>query len=470
MEKIALCVSSLNGQWKAVALRRSAVGGQWECPEPVREFSAADAVIRESASRTRANGRGVAVVLSHAQLSHHVIEVPPAKGWALQQFLERRASSLKTYEGPAAWSAQPALPTRNGKSVLIHLCPQAALDQLASACRSAGLELVRVLPAPAVLAAQLRQLPLEKDEVALLAAETGGTTTVVVGRKDGQVCLARTILGTWDTHPEQLGINLARTIGYGEQQSGVVVRSVWLFGATASAHQGVMTSVLKRPVQISPVAPTPYYWAEQAGRLPAHDDGNLLTPEVVLAPHRRRLLTATGVILGLLFLASLGAAAYMETWRRNQLRALESLKAETARLQERKNEWQARYDELALKKDFVKVIKEDRLPPVAAWYLAYMGTALPDEMLLTDLRVARASNGWRVRMEGVMQPGTNPAVSLPPAQVFQTFSNRLATGPFRVQFQRCELGSPAASPAPPGLVRPRPPSDTNHFLMEGVMQ
>ena len=41
--------------------------------------------------------------------------------------------------------------------------------------------------------------------MALLAAETGGTTTIVIGRKDGQIYLGRTLSSSWNVHPDQIG-------------------------------------------------------------------------------------------------------------------------------------------------------------------------------------------------------------------------------------------------------------------------
>jgi len=103
----------------------------------------------------------------------------------------------------------------------------------------------RVIPASPILQRQLTTLPLEPNEVALLAAETGGATTVVVGRKDGQIYLGRTLSSTWNVHPDRVNVDLNRTVLYVKQQFGVLVGSVWLFGAGAPAQIVPMKSAFR---------------------------------------------------------------------------------------------------------------------------------------------------------------------------------------------------------------------------------
>ena len=125
-----------------------------------------------------------------------------------------------------------------------------------------------MLPTTAVLSTQLKQLPLKKDELTLLVAETGSTTTVVIGRSDGRVCLGRVLRSRSSQQLDALALDLTRTIRFAEQESGLVVSSVWLFGAGAQTHVPALQPLLHLPVKVSPVEWTPFYWAEQAAKLP----------------------------------------------------------------------------------------------------------------------------------------------------------------------------------------------------------
>src|ERR1019366_9224193 len=112
---------------------------------------------------------------------------------------------------------------------------------------------------------QLTQLPLEEKEVVVLAAETGGSTTVVIGRRDGQLLMVRTLPNTWNGSVERLAVDLNRTILFLSQQSGVTINEgVWLFGAGAREQAQALQGQMQLPVSVSPMEYQPSYWAVDA--------------------------------------------------------------------------------------------------------------------------------------------------------------------------------------------------------------
>src|SRR6266536_2148252 len=142
--------------------------------------------------------------------------------------------------------------------------------------------------------------------IVLLAAETGGTTTVLIGRKDGEIYLGRTLNSSWNIYPDRVNVDLNRTILYVKQQFGESVGSICLFGKGAEEHLRVMQASVKVPVALSPTPPSPFYWNEEVQKLPNDDTNNLVSAELLQAPQRRRLVKVTGLIIGL---AALGAVA-----------------------------------------------------------------------------------------------------------------------------------------------------------------
>ncbi|PYI83713.1 MAG: hypothetical protein DME26_14535 [Verrucomicrobia bacterium] len=467
MEKPLFCLSWLNGQFKAMAVDRSGAVRSWDRPGLVADFTNFSTVLAEAGQKTRPEGKQVAMVLAHPRLSHQVVEVPPAKGRTLERILQRHVDRLKTFEGPAAWAAQPATPTKNSNALLLHIFPQSLVNELTSGCKQAGLQLVRLLPTTAVLSSQLNQLSLEKDELALVVAETGSATTVVIGGSDGRVCLGRVLRGHWNQQLDSLAVDLTRTIGFAEQQSGRVVSSVWLFGVGAQAHVSALQSALHLPVKLSPVPCIPFYWVEQAAKLPDQDDGNLISLEVREAPQRRRLITATGLILIILLIASLVTAGSIAVLRRGWSKEIEKQDREMARLQGEKTKWQQRYGEFARKRELVRIVLDEKPPPVPAWFLGYLSEAVPEDLLLTELLVVRTNEAWFVKMAGTAQPTTNASPALVFRQAAASMTNRLATGPFHLNINRSVIGESVertSSPSSAGKVT----NDT--FLVEGVIR
>ena len=460
MDKNALCLSLLNGQFKAAAMRKGTIASTWERPEPLEDLAGLAAVLREAVERTRPASRRVALVLAHPRLSHQIVEVPPTRGWAVERFLERRVQAIKPFEGQAAWSSQPALPTRNASARLLDLLPKAVVDQIGQACTAAGLQLQRIIPATAVLSAQLRELPLEKDEVALLAAVTGTTTTVVIGRRDGRVCLARVLNSTWSAQPERVAMDLTRTVGFVNQQSGLTVSSAWLFGAGAELEVTYLSSALKMPVRTSPVPASPFYWAEQALKLPVKDDGNLVTREAREAPRRRRIMAVTAAIVVLVLVASLAGAGFLEVLRRNELDTIAALDSDIAKLQRRVGELEQREAQLKSKRGLVEFVRDGTLPPVPGWFLGYVSEAVPQSLVLTQLRVARTNDQWLVNLTGSLHPTTNPTPAMVLRQAVASLTNELAAGPFHLKIHRSSVDEAPAPPAGP----------KHQFSIEGVAQ
>jgi hypothetical protein len=306
-----LCVSWLNNQFKAQSIHRGEIEGVWECPWPVDEANGFAAALGEAIERTDYHGHTVSILMAHPRLVQQLVEVPPVKGPALKKILQRQAQQQKMFSGEAVWACQGSQPTKGPQRVVLHLFPKVLLLQLLQACRQHGLYLTSLLPASAVLHQQLRQLPLEKGEVALLAAETSGSTTVVVGGSDGQLFLARTLARNWNEGAERLALDLDRTILFVNQQCGVTVnRGIWLFGAVAEEQCGAVQRHTQMPVQLSPVAYDPFYWATEAARLRLSQAPNFISAELQKAPQRHVFAKAMVAIISSVMVGSLSVSVY----------------------------------------------------------------------------------------------------------------------------------------------------------------
>src|SRR5580693_6512453 len=155
MDKTALGISILNSEFKAASMGQGSSMETWETTGLSDNFAGVGAVLMEAVKKTRASGKQVAIVLAHPRLIDKVIEIPPVKGWKLDQLLHRQAQATKAFMGEAVWSRQAALPTKQNQAAFLHLCSKVVLDQLTKGCADAQLQLVRVLPTTAVLIGHL---------------------------------------------------------------------------------------------------------------------------------------------------------------------------------------------------------------------------------------------------------------------------------------------------------------------------
>jgi hypothetical protein len=428
-----LSVSWLNNQFKAVAIHRGLVEGTWEHPGEIEGPANFEAVLGEAVEKVGYRGQSVSLVLAHPRMVQQRVEVPPVKGAALKKILGRQAQQQKVFQGEAAWASQTSPSGKGDSSIILHLFPQTLLDLLIEGARNNGLHLTSVMPPSAVLHRHLMELPLESEEFALLAAETGNSVSVVVGSKEGQLLLARTIPGNWSDGTERFGVDLNRTVLFVNQQFGAVINNgIWLFGRRAAEQAPAIQSQIQLPVEPSPVEDNPFYWATEAVKLSADLAPNFISPEQQKAPQRRVFATVVAVSTILVVAVSLAATAY-SWWAAHQERStIQSLSDQMTRLQNRRQSLQQRNAELGRKQQVIKLVVADRPPPVPAWFLAYLGEALPAELVITNLVVNRTNDFWNLQIAGTFQ-ATNELSPAAASDALSLFSSRLTQGPFHVK-------------------------------------
>jgi hypothetical protein len=235
---------------------------------------------------------------------------------------------------------------------------------------------------------------------------------------------------------------------------------------------------LKVPVRLSPVAHTPFYWAEQAAELAERNDGSLVSVQEREAPRRRRMFALTAFILATFVLLALGATGAVEVMRQVELKSLREAHQLIDKLQERKSEWQRKYADAARKRELVRTITEQRRAPVGAWFLGYLAEAVPDDLIVSDLRVVWTNQAWAVRLSGLAQPrprSGSPALPTAGPQAFAVLTNRLASGPFHLQITNSAFGRLNTAPTnsvgrPMPRLRVETGPGSNLFFIEGVVQ
>ena len=481
-----LSVSWLNGQFKAVAVHRGAVEGTWEHPELAEMNGNFEDLIREAVKETGYRGQTVSLLLAHPRLVQQLVDVPPVKGAAVKKIIQRQAQQQKIFSGDAAWACQTSLSGKDTQRVVLHLFPKALLDKLVQGCQANDLHLVSVQPPSAVLHHQLMQLPLEKDEIGLLAAETGGSTTVVIGRNDGRILLARTSPGNWNEAAERLALDLNRTILFVNQQYGVTInKGVWLFGPGAEAQTRAMEGHMQLAVKVSPVAYSPFYWATEAVKLRPAFSPNFISIQLQQAPQREVFAKVIGAATALAVVAALGTAVYANRQAKQAaLRMVESRKQE-AKLLAKKQELEQRNADLERKQRLVKLVSGDRPAPVPSWLLGYLSEAMPPELVVTNLHVKRENDLWRIQLAGTYQPGLKPPTPAVFSNAVALLTSRLANGPLHLLVlndaekekdaaARAKAAG-AASSWPSWVTRmtsapPSKPVVENQFVIAGVMR
>jgi hypothetical protein len=428
-----LSVSWLNGQFKAVAVHRGVVEGTWERAGDIEGAGQFEALIREAVAKTNYHGQTVSLLLAHPRLVQQLIDVPPVKGPTLQKLIRRQAQQQKLFPGEAAWAWQPSVSGKGSQRLILHLFPKPMLDALVQGCKRNGLDLISVVPVSAVVHRQLTQLPLDKDEVALLAAETGGSTTVAVGRSDGQLLLVRTLTNNWNESVERMAVDLNRTILFLSQQHGVSIQEgVSVFGAGAPEQAQALQGQLQLAVTLSPVGYEPFYWATEALKLRPDRAPNFLTHQLQRAPQRRVYARIVGAGAALVVLAAVGVSVFALRAARQEVSNIKRLHQRATQLETQRQQLQQRNAELVREQQLIKLVLEDQPSPVPMWFLGYLSELVPPGLVVTNLHLKREDDAWSLRMATISQ---GSITQRPPAEVAATLAQlrtQMSNGVFHV--------------------------------------
>jgi type II secretory pathway pseudopilin PulG len=461
-----LSVSWLNGQFKAVAVDRGAVQGSWERPGEDEDAGQFETLIREAVARTNYQGKTVSLVLAHPRLVQQLVDVPPVKRQAVQKIIRRQAQQQKLFPGEAVWACQTSLSAKGTQRVILHLFPRPLLDQLVQGCQRNGLDLVSVVPVSAVLHHHLMRLPLEQAEAVVLAADTGGSTTVVIGRKDGQLLLVRTLSNTWNENVEKLAVDLNRTMLFVSQQSGVTIdEGVWLFGAGAREQALTLQGQMQLPVSVSPVEYQPTYWATDALKLRPDRNPNFLSAELQKAPQRRAYAKVVAAGAVLLVLGAIAASGFSLWQARQETANISRLRQHDAQLQTRRQQLQQRNADLSRQQQLIKLVLDRRPAPVPLWFLGYLGEVVPPELVVTNLHLKREDNSWKVQMATAWQAAAGQPAPSEFSNSVARLRAQLSNGPFHLAPLN---GGEKEAPHRAGTATK--PATGDQFVIEGIIR
>lgn len=424
-----LGIAWLHGAMTAAVFRRQTLEGSRPISRPVRTIEEFGAALDEVLASQAFAGTEVFLVLEHEQFSHQTEAAPNLSESAARTYLKARVARHEKDHGPVVWSAQKTISTRQETTYLLHLLPVEFFDRLNQVVLARRLELTRILPLAVPLQLGLTALPGTRTETVLVAADTGATTTILVGSPEGRVAFARTLRASWSSEPGRVGVEVNRSLLYAKQKLGTVVNRIWLLGGDAATSEVRARCGEGKEIMTQPAAPTD--WLSAVAGLSPRDPANLLAGHLQWQHRRgliRRALGAAGW-LGLVLLAA-GTWTDLESARAEDRRDARlrkeapMLRAECDRLAERNRA-------VARDRDFIQQVLNTRLPPVPARFLAYLAGLTPPEGRWSEFRVERdeSSGGWSFRLTGTIEADEETArASLGALQ------QRLETGPFSAHF------------------------------------
>jgi hypothetical protein len=168
----------------------------------------------------------------------------------------------------------------------------------------------------------------------------------------------------------------------------------------------------------------------------------------------------------LLVAVALAATIYSSLAARQEQANIRALTDRTAREQDRLQLLTKRNEDLDRKKKLVKLVVEDRPPPVPLWVFAYLGQAVPPQLVVTNLLVTRTTNDlWQLQVAGTLQD-TNELSLTEASRALRKLQDELTQGPFHVKLS----GDPAQTMDPANPVKPGDTNAIPRWLDQGRLE
>ncbi len=426
-----LAIAWTHGQLHAATYRRINLVASWESNDRVTTLEQLGAALDVGLKALKYRGTDVILVLAHDQFTHQTEACPSFSDGATKAYLRGLVERHEEDFGPVLFVAQPVAPIRKDAQHLLHLLPSSFYHDLNNLLLARHLELSRIIPTNVPLELEISNQADIPNPAILLAAEIGDSTALIACRRNGEILLSRTTLGTWSDDPGRVAVEVNRSLLYAKQQHGTPIDHIILTGKGATEARSVIESKCGEGKTFAIRDTDPVDRLSATVKLPLRHPVNLVAGYLRKKRSnyflRRVILVSCWLLFG--FMA-------LDTWideqdwsgeqtRMNTLSANEdSLHQTYARLLERNAE-------VSRNRSFIKQVVDDRLPPVPDRFLAYVASTIPREVQVSHFLVTwnDESRKWTFRIDGSLEADPETART-----TINSIRRQLGKSPFRVRF------------------------------------
>ena len=424
-----LSVSLVNGRLKAMTILNASVQQTWEMPGFIRNFKSLHQAVSDAIHYTQFLGTHISILVEDQRFMSLTFHLPTMPLTDLLPILERKAQKAKTWEGPAAWRYHLDLQARGQQSVHLEIWAQSFIDEIIQICDDLGLELQMLAPMSALSESQLRTLPVERDEVAILISMLNGQVTFVAGGEDGLPILTRHLAPTQDWVPlgERIGTEVNRTILFITQQTNLNIPKIWFLGEEEHVTIEEIQPHVSTPIHSCPVTPDWKYWLWVGSTLPIELDNNFTPPEVRRAPLTKMLIKTLATTIAGFLIVGVGVTGILEGYFAKNQNRLHAATAQAIALQEDQQHWVSRLVAIHTKQQWAQAITGTKTASLEGPLFSYLGNVIPYQMVLHKAAVRHTDDSWNLELSGSI------AANLPEALLLvDQLAQQLAQGPYHI--------------------------------------
>lgn len=448
----------LHGTLHATVFHRQAPTKSWMSATSVHTLEEFESALDQALQGIGFCGTEVFLVLEHDSFVHQSEYAPAFSESATRAYLRGRIERYEKEREPVLWISQRTVSARQEAAFLLHLLPSGFYGRLNGFLLARRLDLTRILPLVVPLQLVLDSSGTPKEQPVLVVAEAGDATTLMVSRASGELVFARTMLARWETDSDRIAVEVNRSLLYAKQQFGAVVEHIQLLGAVGGKPQADVLAKCGAGKQLTVLSTGVVDWLQAVARLSQRHPVNLVVGYLGRKRRqqflRRALLAACWLGLGLMLL---NAWTRFNNWNEDNVR-LEDLAANAAQMTTERAQLEQRNAAATQQHELIRQTVEQRLPPVPARFLAYLGTIRPAEMQFTDFSIKwdSAMEKWTFRLEGQIEGDEELA-----REGLAAFQRTLVRSPLKARFNDAVRSVVALSGIGSGM------SSAQRFSIEG---
>ena len=450
----------LYGSFCVAVFRSKKMVDSWSAPAPLRTMEELAPALDEALTKLDFTGTDVFLLLEHDKFVHQPESAPAFSAAATHSYLKGRVQRYEKEHEAVLWVEQQTVSVKQELSYVLHLLPQSFYTELNTLLLARRLDLTRILPLVVPIKRELDRFPIAKDKPVLVAVEAGAATVVMVAKVSGQLIMARTILASWSADPARIGIEINRSRLYAKQQFGTTVEKIWLLGqnnastAEVNAKCGADKQIMVLPTQ-------PVEWLQSVAKISPQQPINLVSG-YLKRKRRQRIIRRVLIVVCWLALGYFLADEWSSTqvWSGEQ-RRLVQLRANEKVMTDERERLAERNRVVESERALIRQAEEERVPPVAGKFLAYLAGVLPAEIRLTDLAVKwdSATGGWTFRLDGIVAADEETA-----REIIGALQRQLGRSALRARFS----ATAQAQVTMPGAAGTGAPEE-QRFSLEGLM-